>query len=276
LGRRAKKIFVNSLPHGVRYRSRELKFGSYKVPFKPRVRAKIAQVARARRGRPHPLPNLHPAKLELIDYAAEFLPFQSFADLGGVWHVDGGYSLYALRKGVQRGVLVDEGAHALSAGPRSEQRLEIVEANFVEPETAVRVGEVDAIFHFDTLLHQAAPDWRETLALYAARTNAYLVCQPQLRGDRTIRLADLDSERYQRLLDPPDVEPDPDFATTLQDKRDSHEIWQWGITDDDLIAAMRDLGFGLRFFKSWGRWLRLESFDRQAFVFARRMPGDAA
>jgi hypothetical protein len=247
-------------------------FGSYKIPLKVRLRTMVAQLARTRPGRTTPPPNLHPAKLELIDYAADFLPFESFADLGGVWHVDGGYSLYALRKGAERGMLIDEGARALSARPRSEQRLEIVEANFAEPEAAARVGKVDAIFHFDTLLHQGAPDWREVLGLYAEQTNAYLVCQPQLRGDQTIRLTDLDSERYQRLVNPPEVEPDPDFAATLKRKRDSPEIWQWGITEKDLVAAMHDLDFRLCFFKSWGRWRQLENFDRQAFVFARRTP----
>ena len=87
-----------------------------------------------------------------------------------------------------------------------------------------------------------------------------------------MRLTDLDSERYQRLRNPPGVEPDPAFAATLERERDSRGIWQWGITDADLVEAMRGLGFQLRFFKTWGRWQRLESFDRQAFVFARRMP----
>ena len=222
----------------------------------------------ARLGRPAPLVNLHPAKLELIDYAAEFLPFASFADLGGVWHVDGGYSLYAVGKGAA-GVLVDEGAHALSERPRSEPRLRIVDGNFTDAAVAAEVGQVDAVFHFDTLLHQASPDWRETLALYAGQTNAFLVCQPQLRGERTIRLTDLDSAAYQRLLRPPGAEVDPDFASTLEREHDSRGLWQWGITDDDLVAAMRELGFELRLLKSWGRWQRLESFDRQAFVFAR-------
>ena len=119
------------------------------------------------------------------------------------------------------------------------------------------------------MLHQAAPDWRETLALYAAQTNAFLICQPQLRGERTIRLTDLDSATYQRLLKPPGADVDPALASRLERERDSRGLWQWGITGDDLVAALRELGFELRFFKSWGRWQRLESFDRQALVFAR-------
>ena len=233
------------------------------------LRQRVVPAVRARLGRPPPLVNLHPAKLELIDYAAEFLPFASFADLGGVWHVDGGYSLYAVAKGAT-GVLVDEGAHALSGRPRAEPRLRIVDGNFTNAGVAAAVGAVDAVFHFDTLLHQAAPDWRETLALYAAQTNAFLICQPQLRGDRTIRLTDLDSTNYQRLLKPAGAEVDPKLGSRLERERDSRGLWQWGITDDDLVAAMGELGFELRFFKSWGRWQQLESFDRQAFVFARR------
>ena len=232
------------------------------------LRERVVPAVRSRLGRPAPLVNLHPAKLELIDYAAEFLPFASFADLGGVWHVDGGYSLYAVAKGAT-GVLVDEGAHALSDRPRAEPRIRIVDGNFTEPHVVAEVGAVDAVFHFDTLLHQAAPDWRETLALYAAQTNAFLICQPQLRGERTIRLTDLDSAPYQRLLKPPGAEIDPELGSRLERDRNCRGLWQWGITDDDLVAALRELGFELRLFKSWGPWQRLESFDRQALVFAR-------
>ncbi len=42
---------------------------------------------------------LHPDKLSLIDAAIDRLHISSFADLGGVWLVDGGYSTHALNKG---------------------------------------------------------------------------------------------------------------------------------------------------------------------------------
>ncbi len=39
---------------------------------------------------------LNPNKLELIDLAFRTLPVRSFADLGGLWGVDAGYTFYAL------------------------------------------------------------------------------------------------------------------------------------------------------------------------------------
>ena len=54
--------------------------------------------------------------------------------------------------------------------------------------------------------------------------------------------------------------------------RDVHDIWQWGITDGDLIARMAALGFGLRLFENTGRWQALERFHESAFVFDRDTP----
>src|SRR5919204_391746 len=125
------------------------------------LRSTPARIRRALR-RPDPFAHLHPSKLELIDLAFGDLGARTFADLGGVWHVDGGYSLYALvARGAGRGVLVDLGAHTLSQRVRDETRLEVVPEDFRDPAVAARVGEADAVFHFDTLLHQAEPDWDE-------------------------------------------------------------------------------------------------------------------
>ena len=54
--------------------------------------------------------------------------------------------------------------------------------------------------------------------------------------------------------------------------RDVHDIWQWGITDRDLIARMAELGFGLRLFENTGPWRELERFHDGAFVFDRHTP----
>jgi hypothetical protein len=61
--------------------------------------------------------HLNPDKKQLIDFARERLNMTSFADLGGVWHVDGGYSFYAMdHHAIKTGVLVD-----LEFTPRSWQ-----------------------------------------------------------------------------------------------------------------------------------------------------------
>jgi hypothetical protein len=54
--------------------------------------------------------------------------------------------------------------------------------------------------------------------------------------------------------------------------RDVHDIWQWGITDRDLIARIAELGFGLRLFENTGPWRGLERFHESAFVFDRGTP----
>ncbi len=49
--------------------------------------------------------------------------------------------------------------------------------------------------------------------------------------------------------------------------RDIHNIWQWGITDEDLIGKMSALGFKLLFYKNAGKLFNLENFESHAFVF---------
>ena len=44
------------------------------------------------------LPTLAKDKLDLIDFAFSRFNLHSFADLGGVWRVEGGYTFYALDK----------------------------------------------------------------------------------------------------------------------------------------------------------------------------------
>ena len=52
--------------------------------------------------------------------------------------------------------------------------------------------------------------------------------------------------------------------------RDIHNVWQWGITDSDLIARMESLGFSLQFYKNAGAFGTLKNFENHAFVFSRR------
>ena len=52
-------------------------------------------------------PPLLQTKLSMIDFAIDYLGVRRFADLGGVWGVEGGYTFYALDRGAESGVLVD-------------------------------------------------------------------------------------------------------------------------------------------------------------------------
>ena len=146
-------------------------------------------------------PNFNQDKKELIDFAYERLTPRpmAFADLGGVWGVDGAYTRYTLQRyGAARAVLVDTNFtdKVIEVAP-SFPSLTLVKGNFGDPATAERVGNVDAIFLFDVLLHQVKPDWDQVLAMYAPRTRLFVVYNQQwVGGHRTIRLVDLPRDQY--------------------------------------------------------------------------------
>src|SRR3989442_14746970 len=94
---------------------------------------------------------LHPFKKRLIDHVFPRAEVRSFADLGGVWAVDAGYTFYALeRYPIERAVLVDDDlTPAVTERARRHPELELIEHNFGEPEIPERVGAVDAVLLFD-------------------------------------------------------------------------------------------------------------------------------
>jgi hypothetical protein len=224
---------------------------------------------------------LKPPKLDLLDFAFRRLRASSFADLGCAYRVDGGYSFYVLDYcDAERAVLVDTHptermlAEAASRG----ERVEVVRGNFGDPEIVERVGKVDAVVVFDVLLHQVAPDWDELLSLYAPRTRLFVVPNPQWLGPETVRLLDLGEEEflasvpqtrneavYRAAIDRPD-EIAPAHGRR---NRDVHHIWQWGITDADLISRLRSLGFALRYFQDHGYFVGLKDFRNRSFVFEK-------
>jgi hypothetical protein len=231
---------------------------------------------------------LDEARRDLIDFAVADYGVRSFADLGGVWGVDGGYTFYALEKlratgGPGAGVLVDtDFTPVVRERLPGYPELRIVEGNFGDTATREEVGDVDAVFLFDTLLHQVNPDWNEILELYAPHTRFFLIHNQQYTADQTVRLLDLGEDEYfrnayhsagadrqtppyDRLFEKLD-EINPKHGRPW---RDIHEIWQWGITDDDLVSTLGALGFKLDRFRNLGRFKDLERFERHAFAFSR-------
>jgi hypothetical protein len=228
-------------------------------------------------GRPEPF-RLHRGKTQAIDFAFERLGVRSFADLGAVWAVDGGYTLYALcRHGAERAVLVDEDiTPAVRRHARRHPQLSLVAGNFGAPDMPARVGPVDAVVLFDVLLHQVAPDWDEVLAMYARVASVFVISNPQLTsGGHTLRLLEQGPGRYAQLV-PPGTYP-PDIFERLDEMvpgrgrpwRDVHEVWQWGITDNDLLRTMDDLGFAVAYSANLGRWRGIPEIEDHAFVFQR-------
>jgi hypothetical protein len=225
---------------------------------------------------------INPDKLELIDYTHDHLGLSSFADLGGVWGVDGAYTFYALeRHHPARAALVDTD---FTPAVREQQprfpMLSLIESNFGAADVPARIGPVDAVFLFDVLLHQVSPNWDQVLEMYAMVARTFVVFNQQFQAsERTVRLLDLGEEEYFRNV--PHDRQHPTYRALFDHPqeihpqhqrpwRDIHNVWQWGIVDDDLLAVMKRLGYRLEFFKNCGRFCDLPNFENHAFVFHRR------
>lgn len=222
-------------------------------------------------------------KLRLIDHAfSHIMPdARSFADLGGVWKVNAGYTLYTMRHhAIQRGLLVDTNfpdglRERLSAVPN----LSVIHGDFAQPDTIARVGTVDAVLFFDVLLHQANPSWKEILAAYAANVRCFIIFNQQyVRGTETIRLTDLPLEEYiavapkgrdevYRYAYAHAHEIHPQYNKPW---KDIHNIFQWGITDSDLRGTMSRLGFSEVHYRNHGRFSNLPAFENHAFIFVKK------
>jgi hypothetical protein len=215
-------------------------------------------------------------KRELIDFAFRRFDLRSFADLGGVWNVAGGYTFYALEHfTIEKAVLVDtDFTDEVLKRAQGFTSLKLVPGNFGTQEIIEQVGNVDAAMFFDTLLHQVNPDWNMVLKLYAPKVKHFLIFNQQFIGsEHTVRLFDLGKEEYFRNVPhtadeaPYDVVFEKMYEMHPQHNRiyrDIHNVRQWGITDDDLVGLMKSLGFTLYLYKNCGRFGALESFENHA------------
>lgn len=220
------------------------------------------------------------AKMELIDRAFDKYGVRSFADLGGVWRVEGGYSFYAASEHkAEHSYLVDTHPTERVRELSKKWPVEIVQGSFGDPSVAEKVKGVDAVFLFDVLLHQVAPDWDDILRLYSS-TPVLVIYNQQWTGPNTVRLLDLGEEEYYRNTPYNQDErrrsglfrrldtPHPDHGGRLW--RDVHHIWQWGITDLDLIRAATALGYKLEYFENYGRFQKLPQFENHGMIFTKR------
>lgn len=220
-------------------------------------------------------------KKQTLDVAfTEVVPdARSFVDLGGVWRINGAYTFYLLDTyKFDRAFLVDTNVtQEVWAKRKSYPNLDLIEKNFSEPDMQRRIGPVDAIILFDVLLHQVAPDWKDTLESFAKATHCFIIYNQQfVARSTTVRLPDLGKEEYFRHVPmdkrslayrnlferPNDIHPEHGKPW-----RDIHNVWQWGITDDDLIATMSRLGFTLEYRENFGQFSNFKSFENHAFVF---------
>lgn len=221
-------------------------------------------------------------KLELIDLALTELKAHSFADLGGVWGVNGGYTFYALEKHklLTNAILVDtHPTNEMTERSKNFPQLKFIQGNFGDKRIVDEVGQVDAIFLFDVLLHQVAPNWDEVLELYAHQTRCMVIFNQQWIGtSSTVRLLDLGENEYfqnvphnrhestYRMLFQKLHEKHPDHDRVW---KDVHHIWQWGITDLDLKNKLESLGFRLQYSKNCGQFGKLANFENHAYIFTK-------
>ena len=221
--------------------------------------------------------------LDAIDFAVSELGIESFASIdNGVTY--GEQALYAIAKPELRaGVLAD----VRLTRPR-DQLLNMLELAAQWPglrvvggdaltEFAVdEIGDVDAVFCLNVLLHAVAPDWDEVLALYAPRTDCFVIGQPQwVASDETIRLHELARDAYVEVM------PESIAKSGVFDRlgewypahqrllRDARTLWQWGITDTDIEARLDDLGFALAHRIDHGPLPGTAAFVNRTFVFRR-------
>ncbi len=223
-------------------------------------------------------------KLRLIDHAFRVVvpAAQSFADLGGVWKVHAAYTRYVLRNfGVQRGVIVDtDFPDALLRKLSVNPRLQILNGDFATEDVASRIGQIDIMFLFDVLLHQANPSWEEVLELYSSRVRCMVIYNQQyVQSSSSVRLTSLPLKEYvklapggkerQELYQHVYSHGDEIHPKYNKPWRDIHNIFQWGITDQDLRAVMKQLGFRDVYYRNLGRFSTLDAFENHAFIFRR-------
>jgi hypothetical protein len=228
--------------------------------------------------------------LDAIDFAVERLGVESFADLD-MGRTYGEHAFYAIDKPtVREGVLADARPtraqdQLLTAIEQAADRqgMRIVDGDAFDPATIAEIGQVDAVLMFNVLLHMVAPDWGRALELYTPSASCFVIANPQWRdGGNTIRLIDLGRERF---LEAVTTSPAHDelfdhlddwYPAQQRAQRDSRTVWQWGITDADLEAKLRELGFGLDYEQSLGPVPGAPAFENKTFVFSRVTGGSGS
>jgi hypothetical protein len=206
---------------------------------------------------------------------------RSFADLGGVWGVDAAYAFYTLDTyNIESAFLVDtDFSDEVTARRQKFHNLKVIRGNFGEESVFEQIGSVDAIFLFDVLLHQVKPDWNEILQIYSDRTKYFIVFNQQwIKSKSTMRLLDLGREEYFNNV--PHDQDHPTYKALFEKMyeihpehqriwRDIHHVWQWGITDHDLLETIQNFGFTLQYYKNCGGLDTLENIEDHAFVFQK-------
>ena len=223
--------------------------------------------------------------LDAIDFALDALGVESFASLDNGLDDWGEHAFYAIEKpAVRAGVLADvrttrrPGDQLLNVIERAAEHpgMRVVDGDAFARDTIADIGTVGAVLVVNVLLHAVDPDWDRLLELYAPATSCFVIVNPQWQeGEETIRLVDLGREGFARAVPPYPSQVqlfdriDEWYPAQRRPFRDARFVWQWGITDADLEAKLRQLEFSLVYERDLGPFPGTEAFVNKAFVFSR-------
>lgn len=225
---------------------------------------------------------IKPHKAALITEAVTKLKIESIVDLGACWAVNGGYSFHALETGnITRSVIVDGNITDLTK-LRAEKydNVKLIEGMLGDRSVIERVGEIDAIIMFDILLHQVKPDWNEFLSLWSQKSDCLIIYnQNWEKTKNTVRFIDRGLEWYkQNVYFSNEENTDKWFGEhDIYDerqgklKKDIYNFWQWGITTQDMINTISNLGFKLKAFYEYGSFnANFPWIVKEGFIFTKK------
>ncbi len=210
-------------------------------------------------------------KLELINVAFKKERIHSFADFGGVWNVHGGYTFYILSNyEISKAYLIDTFyTDMVLRFAKKYPQCELIKGDIRDSETINKIEKVNLIIFFDVLLHEV--NWKEVLAFCSRKTDLVAIYNPQYLGEKTVRLLQLGAKRYFDLIPDTTNHKIYKYLFTKKHKKveDSPAIWQWGITVDDLIKTMKDLGYSVIYTIDGFHW-KNPKFQSKGFLFKRK------
>ena len=214
-------------------------------------------------------------KLQILNWLGKNYNIKTSIDFGGIWNVDGFYTkhmheTYSLNKST----IVDR------FWPSDlKEKLDLIGiecADCLFSDFDFENKSYDVCILFDVLLHQVIPDWRNFLGRISKHCEFIVIYNPQWLRRTSCRLTDLDDRQYfMEIPHEPCEDPYNYYTNNRQGKcsyagvqiKDSFRLWQWGITNLDLINAMHNYGFQLIYLKNYFGWTQLKNFQNYGFIF---------
>ncbi len=106
------------------------------------------------------------------------------------------------------------------------------------------------------------------LSFCASKAHILAIHDPQFQGRASVRLLDFGEKAYFELVPHGKKGPPYEELFTPQEERDSSAIWQWGISDSDLVDTVQTLDFSL-VYSAHGDFWPNKHFRTMGFIFER-------